>query len=81
MAYTAHLTTNLHTLIFTTKSRTRFRVRETAFPDFSVCGLNVALKNSVKSQKTDFPKIAIRVIAKQRPVCGNVINKRGNPYA
>jgi hypothetical protein len=39
-------------------------VRETAISDFSVCGLNVALKNSVKSQKTDLPKVAIRVFAK-----------------
>ena len=51
---TRHIWQPICTLWFlTAKSRTRFRVRETAFSDFSVCGLNVIAKNSVKSLKID----------------------------
>ena len=73
--HTRHIWQPIRTLWFlTTKSSTRFRVRETAFSDFSVCGLNVTLKNSVKSQKTDLPKVAIRVFTKWRWVRGKVVS-------
>ena len=58
-------------------SHTRFRVRETAFSDFLVHGLNVALKNSGKSPKT---KSQVFIASCNIVECVNMQteNKRGN---